>query len=240
MTAAKPDNGGPTSTSRTPSSIEVFVTVGTQLPFDRLLIAVDEWAARTPQARVTAQTCSTEDGYKPKHFARVVEMLDADDCAKLMQRADVTIAHAGMGTILTALDLNKRLIVMPRRAYLKEHRNDHQWATTQRLQAAGLVEVAESVEDLCNLLASLTATSNAACEEIAAAAKQTSESIGLPSAAKVSALNGSSPRALVDALVTFVRGAAPARRRRLRAATISNTPLAAAEATATPAPELVN
>jgi len=44
------------------------------------------------------------------------------------------LAHAGMGTILTAVDLGKPILVMPRRADQGEHRNDHQLATARQLQ----------------------------------------------------------------------------------------------------------
>ena len=36
-----------------------------------------------------------------------------------------------MGTIISALTAGKPLMIMPRRAHLDEHRNDHQWATVQ-------------------------------------------------------------------------------------------------------------
>ena len=49
-----------------------------------------------------------------------------------MDAAAAIVAHAGMGTILTALETGKRLLVMPRRAALGEHRNDHQLATVSR------------------------------------------------------------------------------------------------------------
>jgi len=47
-----------------------------------------------------------------------------------------------MGTIITALELDKPILVMPRRGDLGETRNDHQLATARRLHALGLIEVA--------------------------------------------------------------------------------------------------
>ena len=53
-----------------------------------------------------------------------------------------------MGTILTALELGKPLLVMPRRAALGEHRNDHQLATVRRFAELGSVEVALDESEL--------------------------------------------------------------------------------------------
>jgi len=53
-----------------------------------------------------------------------------------------------VGSILTARDLRKPIVVLPRRAHLGEHRNDHQWATVKHLsQDVGIV-VAEDEDAL--------------------------------------------------------------------------------------------
>ena len=65
-----------------------------------------------------------------------------------MRDADAIVAHAGMGTILSALELGKPLLVMPRVAALGEHRNDHQLATAKRFAETGHVAVAEDAEAL--------------------------------------------------------------------------------------------
>ncbi len=54
-----------------------------------------------------------------------------------------------MGTILTALDLGKPLILMPRRADLGEHRNDHQLDTAAEMARLSNVTVVQSSEALC-------------------------------------------------------------------------------------------
>jgi hypothetical protein len=48
----------------------------------------------------------------------------------------------GMGSILTALQYGKPILVMPRLGRLKETRNDHQVATAQRFREMGKVAVA--------------------------------------------------------------------------------------------------
>lgn len=130
----------------------IFVTVGTQLPYDRLVRTVDEWAGRTGRTDVFAQVGPTK--YRPRHI-ECAPFVPADECRRRMKSATAVVAHAGMGSVLTALELGKPIVVMPRRADLGEHRNDHQMATARRLLAMGRVIVAFDEEHLVAKLAQL-------------------------------------------------------------------------------------
>ena len=123
----------------------IFATVGTQLPFDRLLSGLDSWAAANPGVPVFAQTGPT--GRVFAHLACVEQMGQAAFLARL-GAARLIVSHAGMGTILTAADLGKPVIVMPRRAKFAEHRSDHQLATAAEMGALDHVSVAEDGEAL--------------------------------------------------------------------------------------------
>jgi UDP-N-acetylglucosamine transferase subunit ALG13 len=61
-----------------------------------------------------------------------------------------------MGSILTAIELSKPIVVMPRRAHLGEHRNDHQWATVNRLGEDVGIAVAADETELVDFLGRLT------------------------------------------------------------------------------------
>lgn len=126
----------------------IFLTVGTQLPFDRLVAAVDAWAG-VSRVRVFAQTGA--GSYQPRHceFADYLAPAQADD---LFRKADLIVSHAGMGSILTALKYRKRILILPRRASLGEHRNDHQLATARWLGKKPGVFVADETEDVARLL----------------------------------------------------------------------------------------
>ena len=126
----------------------IFLTVGTQLPFDRMVRAVDGWAARTG-ADVFAQIGPGK--YLPKHLPWT-RTLRADECHATIRRATAVIAHAGMGSILTALELGKPIVVMPRRGNLGEHRNDHQLATAMHFREQGRIQVAFDEHELELLL----------------------------------------------------------------------------------------
>jgi UDP-N-acetylglucosamine transferase subunit ALG13 len=119
--------------------MKLFVTVGTQYPFDRLVRTIDQWAGRRDDMEIFAQTGPTE--YRPRNM-RFAAFIDAEECSRQVEQADAVLAHAGMGSIITAMQSGKLIVVMPRRADLGEHRNDHQMATARKLLAQGKVIVA--------------------------------------------------------------------------------------------------
>jgi UDP-N-acetylglucosamine transferase subunit ALG13 len=127
----------------------IFATVGTQLPFDRLLAATDAWAAARPEETVIAQT-----GASTRVFAHLTcrPHLEQADFADCMHKAKVIVAHAGMGTILSAAEAGKPLILLPRRADLGEHRNDHQLATAAEMAVLSNVTVIDSADELADAL----------------------------------------------------------------------------------------
>jgi UDP-N-acetylglucosamine transferase subunit ALG13 len=123
----------------------IFVTVGTQLPFDRMIAAVDRWAGAHPGCEVFAQVGPTE--LVPQHI-QFREYITPDECRERMASATAIVAHAGMGTVLSALELGRPLLIVPRRATLGEHRNEHQLATARRFAERGGVAVALDEHDL--------------------------------------------------------------------------------------------
>ena len=123
----------------------IFVTVGAQMPFDRMVRAVDAWAGERGRSDVFAQIGPTD--YRPAHI-EWVEFIEPDEFRQRVAAADVLVAHAGMGSILTALEAGKPILVMPRRGDLRETRNDHQVATAERFREMGKVAVAMDEHEL--------------------------------------------------------------------------------------------
>jgi UDP-N-acetylglucosamine transferase subunit ALG13 len=123
----------------------IFVTVGTELPFNRLVRVVDDWAKANGRRDVFAQIGETD--WRPAHIAWS-KFLQPPEFARRFAEAEVVVAHAGMGTILSALQWEKPILVMPRRASLGEQRNDHQLATARRLLDLGKINVAMDETEL--------------------------------------------------------------------------------------------
>ncbi len=115
------------------------------MPFDRLVRAVDEWAGARQRRDVFAQIGPTD--WRPRHLAWT-GFLEPEDFRRRVREASVLVAHAGMGSILTALESGKPILVMPRRGDLKETRNDHQVATAKQFKSLGRVAVAMDESEL--------------------------------------------------------------------------------------------
>jgi UDP-N-acetylglucosamine transferase subunit ALG13 len=112
----------------------IFITVGHQMPFDRLIRAVDEWAGRRGRRDLVAQVGRTS--FRPAHFDAVAYLTPEQFRQRMMQASGI-VAHAGTGTIIAALELGKPLLVLPRLSRLGETRNDHQLPTARHFAQAG-------------------------------------------------------------------------------------------------------
>lgn len=121
--------------------MKIFVTIGTQAPFGRLISWVTEYA----DMRGTEVSVQDADS-----------ILSEEGLEKRMLWADVIVAHAGIGTLIRARAMHKRLLMVPRLARLGEQRNDHQLDTCAFVREYGLAEVIETKEDLFNSLDSLS------------------------------------------------------------------------------------
>lgn len=129
------------------------------MPFDRLIGALDAWAAAHPNIEFFAQVGET--ARPPAHMPFARSLSPAAFVAKV-RAAQLVVAHAGMGSILTALEHARPILVMPRRGDLRETRNDHQVATARRFAASSRVLVAMDESELAARLDALVAGAGAA------------------------------------------------------------------------------
>jgi exopolysaccharide biosynthesis glucuronosyltransferase PssE len=125
----------------------IFLTVGTQLPFDRLVKTIDTFCAEHSEIELFAQIGNGE--YKPRCF-EAREQLSIAEFDQMFERASLVISHAGIGSILTALSNAKPVLIMPRRADLNEHRNDHQLATAKQFFNKNGCFVFNDLNELCS------------------------------------------------------------------------------------------
>ncbi len=126
----------------------IFVTIGTQAPFDRFIKIIDEVAPQINE-EIIAQVYKC--GFTPKNI-KTVDFLAPDEFNNLFEKADLIISHAGMGTILSALQKHKPIIIFPRIAALGEHRNEHQLATAEKFKELRSVYVAMNEQELKELM----------------------------------------------------------------------------------------
>lgn len=131
----------------------IFVTVGAQMPFDRLIRAVDEWAATQTDIEILAQIGNAE--FIPQNL-EYRKFLEPAEFKRIMREATAIIAHAGTGSIINALEYKKPILILPRRADLRETRNDHQIATAERFQSMKSIAVAFDENELGRALSKLS------------------------------------------------------------------------------------
>jgi len=114
-----------------------------QLGFDRLIAAMDKLAPALGMP-VIAQT--GKGTFIPQNM-EAKRSLSVTELESLVGQARLVVSHAGIGTVLTAAQQRTPVVLMPRKASLKEHRNDHQPATVRGLAGrAGILIAADETE----------------------------------------------------------------------------------------------
>ncbi|MGH6877322.1 MAG: glycosyltransferase [Rhizomicrobium sp.] len=130
----------------------IFVTVGSSEPFDRLIQTIDLWAGSRDRTDVFAQI--GRSSFVARHI-QTVQFMSPSEFRERVQAARIIIAHAGMGTIISALEVGRPILVLPRREHLGETRSDHQLATAGQFARMEGVVVAKDEADLVEKLDNL-------------------------------------------------------------------------------------
>jgi UDP-N-acetylglucosamine transferase subunit ALG13 len=120
----------------------VVVALGTvRYPFARLAGRLGE--VIPAGAEVLCQSGATDVTGLPFGGARE---LPSDELEAAMRAADVVVAHAGVGSALSALEAGRVPLLVPRRAAHGEHVDDHQEQIATELERRGLALVREAGE----------------------------------------------------------------------------------------------
>lgn len=103
----------------------IFVTVGSrQYPFDRLFKKLDElYEDGTLKEKMFAQIGTST--YKPKHY-EYKDFISQEEFLDYLNKADIVVSHGASGSIMKALNADKKVIVVTRLEKYGEHINDHQ------------------------------------------------------------------------------------------------------------------
>jgi len=112
--------------------------------FDRLIKEMDEIAGRADE-EVIMQIGET--AYEPKN-AKYFRFASKEKMDGLYNDARVVVCHAGVGSILTALEYGKPVIAVPRRKKYGEHVDDHQLDIAGEMEKEGRIRVVHDVEEL--------------------------------------------------------------------------------------------
>ncbi|MBX0297773.1 PssE/Cps14G family polysaccharide biosynthesis glycosyltransferase [Haloarcula nitratireducens] len=123
----------------------MFVTVGTRPDgFDRLIRQLDSIAVDFDEP-IRAQIGAGE--YVPENV-EWFRFTSEEEIHELYRTATVVIAHAGAGTLLTALSYGKPIVILPRREQHGDHNDDHQTELANALSERAEVFVVHNASEL--------------------------------------------------------------------------------------------
>lgn len=112
----------------------IFASLGTMdMPFYRMAKAVDEYAATTRE-EVVVQTGFTDYDYK---YAKAFKFCTRDEMQQYISKANILILQGGWGAISEAMEMHKRMVVIPRHDKT-EHIHD-QFDLVRKLDSLGCV-----------------------------------------------------------------------------------------------------
>lgn len=112
--------------------------------FSRLIKEMDRIAGKIDE-EVVMQISDTH--YLP-HNAKYFRFTSEEEYERLFESARVIVSHAGAGTIITALQRNKPIIVVPRRKEYGEQFDNHQVEIARELEREGRIKVVWDVREL--------------------------------------------------------------------------------------------
>ncbi len=129
----------------------ILVTLGTQdKQFTRLLTAVQEAITEgTIKDKVVVQAGYTKFS---SFDMEIFDLIDREKFAQLISECDLLITHGGVGSILTGLKNNKKIIACPRLAKYQEHINDHQRQIVDKFFQEGYLLKYDEGEDLSQVI----------------------------------------------------------------------------------------
>lgn len=112
----------------------IFASLGTMdMPFYRMAMAVDEFAATTEE-EVVVQTGYTDYEYK---YAKAFPFCTKEEMTQYISKASILILQGGWGAISEAMEMHKKIVVIPR--YDKTEHIHDQFQLIRKLDSLGCV-----------------------------------------------------------------------------------------------------
>jgi len=125
----------------------IFVVLGTQrFPMNRVIDKIDNLIEI---GFLNKNKIVIQNGHsKNSKYAENLGMIDESAFNNYIKNSDIVITHGGTSSIIKALRNNKKTIIIPRRADLREHVDNHQFEISDMFKNNGYAEVVLDIEDL--------------------------------------------------------------------------------------------
>lgn len=116
----------------------ILVMLGTQNnSFHRLLEEIDKLI----NDGLIKEDVVVQAGYTKYESTnmKIFDFISSDELDKLEQQADCIITHGGVGSIISSIEKDKKVIAVPRLKRYGEHVNDHQLDIVQSFDKLGYI-----------------------------------------------------------------------------------------------------
>lgn len=137
----------------------IFVLLGTQPHhFTRLLNELEILSSEGLLPYIDDEII-IQAGFTPqteREFGSFYQFMNTGEYDYYMRNADVIVTHGGAGSIFDALNLGKKIIVLPRLKQYNEHVDDHQVELVDELKEAGYIISEKTLAESFALLPSFT------------------------------------------------------------------------------------
>lgn len=129
----------------------ILVTLGTQdKTFPRLLDIIQKQIDNGYiKDEVVVQAGNT---IYESNAMKIFDLIDRDEFAELIKKCDLLITHGGVGSIITGLRNNKKIIAVPRLFKYGEHTNDHQVQIIEKFANCGFILPLYEDDDLMEVI----------------------------------------------------------------------------------------
>lgn len=126
----------------------ILITLGTQdKQFYRLLEAVQKQIDNKFITDKVIVQAGCSSNFKSNDM-EIFDLIPMDEFDNLIKDCDILITHGGVGSIITGLKNNKKVIAAARLLKYKEHVNDHQLQIIENFTNSGYILSLDNFEEL--------------------------------------------------------------------------------------------
>ena len=123
----------------------IYITVGTMyLDFPRLIRKADAIAEATGERTLVQTGMGNTIPAHCEHF----NFKPRDEVEAVQREARVIVTHAGIGSVIDALNAERPLLVVPRLKRFGEHNNDHQLDLARAVERRGWGRMILDIDEL--------------------------------------------------------------------------------------------
>lgn len=129
----------------------IFVILGTQDKlFTRLIKEIESLKKNNIIKKEVVVQCGNTK-YK-SNILKIIDFMTKEEFLNNINKSDYIISHAGAGSIMDAIKVNKKVIVVPRLKKYGEHENDHQIQISKEFGDLGYIINCKKLSNLKNCI----------------------------------------------------------------------------------------